>query len=256
MADDRAPWETGPSTTAAPTKAKGKPAGEVAPWEEEQPERPVQRLEKLAAATPTMQPPKPGPSRPSESPFAMVGEGEEAAAHGQEQMGREHPYALGAITAATAYPPALATSLRGAGMWGGSRAAYDLWHGKTPQPEEIGKAALGGAIAEPLLEYGAPAVARSVLGRIGGFARRPVVEVMAPEAEQAATSGVRPSPSEEGATNLVRKMIVTPEEAKSEIQALGKRAFAKAGEGIQERQARLLGLIRARRAAQGMVEPE
>lgn len=68
--------------------------------------------------------------------------------------------------------------------------------------------------------------------------------------------GIRPSESERTATNLVRKPILSPEEYEQEQRLLGKKAALKPGEGTAGREARLLGTVRARRAARGMKEPQ
>jgi hypothetical protein len=67
--------------------------------------------------------------------------------------------------------------------------------------------------------------------------------------------GIRPSPSERDVTNVVRKRIVTPEEAALESRELSE-AAKRPGEGLMDREARLLGMARARRAAKTMKEPQ
>ena len=69
-------------------------------------------------------------------------------------------------------------------------------------------------------------------------------------------SGLRPSESEEELTNLVRRPILTPQEAALEKLRLGGKSIVIPGEGTMGREARLLGSVRARRAARGMEEPE
>lgn len=68
--------------------------------------------------------------------------------------------------------------------------------------------------------------------------------------------GVRPSPSEVRVTELIRKPILTPEEASFLERQLGPNWKLKRGQGITEMQASQLGTVRARRAARGMREPE
>lgn len=68
--------------------------------------------------------------------------------------------------------------------------------------------------------------------------------------------GIRPSETERTATNLVRKPILSPEEYAQEQRLLGNKASLKEGEGLRSREARLLGTVRARRAARGMKEPQ
>jgi hypothetical protein len=70
-----------------------------------------------------------------------------------------------------------------------------------------------------------------------------------------AGGGIRPSPSERNVTNVVRKRIVTPEEAALESRELAG-AAKRPGEGLMDREARLLGMARARRAAKTMKEPQ
>lgn len=65
--------------------------------------------------------------------------------------------------------------------------------------------------------------------------------------------GERPSQFEEEATQLVRKPIVTPSEAARETQMVPPR---NPGEPEAAYRARVLGLIRAGRAARGMAEPQ
>ena len=75
-------------------------------------------------------------------------------------------------------------------------------------------------------------------------------------ASQRVASGVRPGESEAAITNVVRSPIVTPEEYAAEQRMLGPKAALQPGEGTMDREARLLGTVRARRAAQGMSEPD
>ncbi len=75
------------------------------------------------------------------------------------------------------------------------------------------------------------------------------------EAVHAGGSGVRPSASEARITMLIRKPVLTPDEAAELERALGPRWKLMRGQGLMEHQAETLGLVRARRAAQGMPEP-
>lgn len=83
---------------------------------------------------------------------------------------------------------------------------------------------------------------------------RPVGEEGA-EAAAHGGSGVRPSTSEARITYLIRKPVLTPDEAAELERALGPRWKLMRGQGIMQHQAETLGLVRARRAAQGMPEP-
>lgn len=69
------------------------------------------------------------------------------------------------------------------------------------------------------------------------------------------SSGVRPSISEARVTELIRKPVLTPDEAKELERALGPKWKVMRGKGLIQHQAEVLGVVRARRAAQGMPEP-
>lgn len=69
-----------------------------------------------------------------------------------------------------------------------------------------------------------------------------------------AGSGVRPSASEQFLTGIIKKNIITPEESRALEQALGPDAVLRKGETPMAWRARVLGLIRAQRAAVGMEE--
>lgn len=69
-------------------------------------------------------------------------------------------------------------------------------------------------------------------------------------------SGLRPSASEARITELIRKPVLTPDEAAELERALGPKWKLMRGKGLMQHQAENLGTVRARRAARGMSEPD
>jgi hypothetical protein len=87
---------------------------------------------------------------------------------------------------------------------------------------------------------------------------RPATEIAptAPETPATATVGGRPTNTEEFLTNLVKKPIWTPEDATDIKNAFGGDGLMHPGEGQTQYRARLMGMIRSSRAAQGMKDIE
>jgi hypothetical protein len=81
------------------------------------------------------------------------------------------------------------------------------------------------------------------------------VQAKAP-ASRPSGSGLRPTETEQNLTRLFKKRIWTPDDFREAISAMGPEAYRRPGEGTAKYQARVMGMIRSSRAAQGMSDIE
>lgn len=123
------------------------------------------------------------------------------------------------------------------------------------KPSEATRRNMGHSPGAYSPEETAPSYAGKPQRRMGTRTLPVSPESSALDTNMVGSSGVRPSISEARVTELIRKPVLTPDEAKELERALGPKWKVMRGKGLIQHQAEVLGLVRARRAAQGMPEP-